>query len=235
VTHSEWLACGGDVAAMLEFLTQSTFGPAGLRREDAERERRRSLTPSDRKLRLFACACWRLVFPDDASQREAADVEAQCDGPPDVAAAAAARWHGAPFFWISEPSALSCAEAAASMIAGGERGGAALLREIVGDPFDPLPPRPAALLTPDVLAVARAAYEGRDWALLPLLADALADAGCDHGGLLRHLRLAPSREHSPRCGTAYRGCAPECPKDAWERNGPHALGCWALDCILGKE
>lgn len=53
--------------------------------------------------------------------------------------------------------------------------------------------------------------------------------------LLLHLRIGPSSEHSPRCGAAFRGCAPDCPKARWERNGPHVRGCWALDLILGKE
>jgi hypothetical protein len=39
---------------MLEFLTGSSFGPLGLAREEA-----RIPKPSDRKLRLFACACAR--------------------------------------------------------------------------------------------------------------------------------------------------------------------------------
>lgn len=50
-------------------------------------------------------------------------------------------------------------------------------------------------------------YQQRDWPSLPLLADALEEAGCTEESLLGHLR-------GP---------------------GPHARGCWALDCILGKE
>src|SRR5262249_44357979 len=42
---------------------------------------------------------------------------------------------------------------------------------------------------------------------LAVLADALEDAGCTDAGLLGHLR-------GP---------------------GPHALGCWALDAVLGRE
>jgi len=53
--------------------------------------------------------------------------------------------------------------------------------------------------------------------------------------ILDHLRIAPSTDHVRRCGTEFRGCAPECPKDRWERNGPHVRGCWALDLILSKE
>lgn len=162
---------------------------------------------------------------------------------------------------------------------------ARLLREIVGNPFRPLivhdrdeggyPTRPD-WLTPLALQMAQTIYDERDFASLPILADALQEAGCPPdvacpreckpagggrafapGGwregatvmvyacdcgdgrapnpLLAHLRIAQTDRHSPRCGTAHRGCAPDCPKGAWERNGPHVLGCWALDLLLGKE
>jgi len=42
---------------------------------------------------------------------------------------------------------------------------------------------------------------------LPILADALEEAGCDDVDVLAHLR-------GP---------------------GPHARGCWALDLVLGRE
>jgi hypothetical protein len=62
-------------------------------------------------------------------------------------------------------------------------------------------------LTPTVLALAWRAYDERDFGLLPVLADALEDAGCADAELLAHLR-------GP---------------------GPHARGCHALDLVLGKE
>jgi hypothetical protein len=65
-----------------------------------------------------------------------------------------------------------------------------------------------AWLTPSVLSVARRAYDERDFAALPVLADALADAGCGNEDLLRHCR---------------------------ERGLAHCRGCWAVDLILGKE
>lgn len=74
--------------------------------------------------------------------------------------------------------------------------------------------RPSALPWPDArgradaVALARAIYDDRDWMLLPVLADALEDAGCPDAPVLDdHLR-------SP---------------------GPHSRGCWALDLVLGKE
>lgn len=81
-----------------------------------------------------------------------------------------------------------------------------LLRCVVGNPF-----RPAAFdpgwRTSDVLGVARGVYDDRVFERLPILADALVDAGCADEQLLSHCR-------SP---------------------GPHARGCWAVDLILGKE
>ena len=62
-------------------------------------------------------------------------------------------------------------------------------------------------LTPIVETMALQAYNERDWAILPILADALEDAGLDNTEVLDHLR-------GP---------------------GPHARGCWGLDCVLGRE
>jgi hypothetical protein len=79
-----------------------------------------------------------------------------------------------------------------------------LLRCIAGDPF-----RPAAFdarwRTPDAVALARAAHDGRAFDGMPVLADALMDAGCTDERVLAHLR-------DP---------------------GPHARGCWVLDAVLG--
>jgi hypothetical protein len=86
----------------------------------------------------------------------------------------------------------------------------ALLRDIVGNPFQPLPERDVAWLEASGGLAARLAnsiYEERHFTELPILADALEDAGCMEQRLLDHLR-------GP---------------------GPHDRGCWALDVILGKE
>jgi hypothetical protein len=75
--------------------------------------------------------------------------------------------------------------------------------------FRPVPPLAPALLTwNDATAVklARAIYDGRRFEDLPILADALEEAGCTAAGLLGHLR-------GP---------------------GPHVRGCWALDRLLGR-
>jgi hypothetical protein len=87
---------------------------------------------------------------------------------------------------------------------------ASLLRDIVANPFATSRPiDPAVLRWNDgtVLRIATGIYEERAFERLPVLADALLDAGCDDEPLLSHLR----------------------------DGGPHALGCWALDLMLVKE
>jgi hypothetical protein len=90
-----------------------------------------------------------------------------------------------------------------------ERAGqAGLLREIFGNPDRPAAIVPAWLTWDGrtVVKVAKAIYDEGTFDRLPILADALEEAGCTDAGLLGHLR-------GP---------------------GPHVRGCWALDLILGK-
>lgn len=84
---------------------------------------------------------------------------------------------------------------------------ARLLRDIFGNPFRRVKLRPA-WLTSDVVALARGIYDERAFDRMPILADALQDAGCDSADVLNHLR-----------DTALA----------------HVRGCWALDLVLGKE
>lgn len=86
------------------------------------------------------------------------------------------------------------------------RSQAAIIRCIFGNPFRPVSRLPS-WLTSSVCALAGGIYEDRTFDCLPILADALEDAGCTVTELLAHCRIA----------------------------GPHARGCWAVDLILGKE
>jgi hypothetical protein len=81
-----------------------------------------------------------------------------------------------------------------------------LLRDIFDHLFLPAAVEPA-WLTPTVLALARGIYEERAFDRLPVLADALLDAGCEAADVLAHCR-------GP---------------------GPHVRGCWVVDLLLGKE
>jgi hypothetical protein len=80
------------------------------------------------------------------------------------------------------------------------------LREQLGNPFRPYHFDPA-WRTETVLALATGIDADRAFDRMPILADALEEAGCDERGMLDHLR-----------GT-----------------GPHARGCWVLDLILNRE
>lgn len=105
----------------------------------------------------------------------------------------------------------------------------------------------AALLTPAVTAIAVAAYRGRDWDALPILADALEDAGspsrvtCTHcGGLdwdTRHyVPSRPKRVDGPfGCAVcAGRGTVVNRVLAHLRGGGPHARGCWALELALAR-
>jgi hypothetical protein len=81
-----------------------------------------------------------------------------------------------------------------------------LARDIFGNPF-----RPVALdprwLTASVIDLSRTIYDERAFERMPILADALMDAGCDNEDIIGHCR----------------------------GDGPHVRGCWVVDLVLGKE
>jgi hypothetical protein len=81
-----------------------------------------------------------------------------------------------------------------------------LVRDIFGNPFRPIAFNPA-WLTSTVLTLARGIYDERAFDRMPILADALQDAGCDNDDILTHCRGA----------------------------GPHVRGCWVVDLVLGKS
>jgi hypothetical protein len=81
-----------------------------------------------------------------------------------------------------------------------------LLYELFGNPFRPVTINPA-WLTSTVKQLAQSIYDERAFDRLPILADALEDAGCDNADILNHCR----------------------------RPGEHVRGCWVLDVVLGKE
>jgi hypothetical protein len=83
---------------------------------------------------------------------------------------------------------------------------AGLLRDLFGNPFRPVSVD-AGRLTPSVVMLASAIYDDRAFDRLPILADALEEAGCQNDEILAHCRQA----------------------------GEHVRGCWPVDLILGKE
>jgi len=87
---------------------------------------------------------------------------------------------------------------------GPERAG--VMRELFGNPFKPVVADPF-WLTSDVVALASGIYEDRAFDRMPILADALQDAGCGNEDLLTHCR---------------------------DTTATHVRGCWVVDLVLGK-
>jgi hypothetical protein len=84
-----------------------------------------------------------------------------------------------------------------------------LLRDIFANPFRPLPAIEPAWLEwhgGTVPKMASAIYEGSRFEELPILADALEEAGCADAAILAHCR----------------------------QPGDHARGCWLVDLLIGK-
>jgi hypothetical protein len=84
-----------------------------------------------------------------------------------------------------------------------------LLRCVFGNPF-----RSATLPSPCytwhgslLVSMAQRMYDARDFADMPILADALEEAGCTNADILNHSR----------------------------QPGEHVRGCWVADLLLGKE
>ena len=80
-----------------------------------------------------------------------------------------------------------------------------LFRDVFGNPFRPSAVKREWLAWNDrtLPAMARAIYDERAWERLPILADALEDAGCAEEAILAHCR-------GP---------------------GPHTRGCWVVDLL----
>jgi hypothetical protein len=83
-----------------------------------------------------------------------------------------------------------------------------LVRDVVGNPFQPSSGDLLAKFREDrtVNAIAHGIYADQRFMDLPILADALEDAGCTNPTLLDHLR----------------------------KPGPHVRGCWPVDLALAK-
>jgi len=210
MTEAEWMTCD-NLHAMLESISGAT---------------------SDRKQRLVICAYSRLVWPDlgdvghngvetaerwadgevsdEVADRVLKEVQAVIPGDgdtvPDSEVAWALIWgtRGSsypPWYWAT------LAVRNVQEWLGVESGSLAhLLRDIFGNPF-----RPATLdtawRTSTVLALAAQMYESRDFGAIPILADALQDAGCDNDDVLNHCR---------------------------DEKQVHVRGCWVVDLVLGK-
>jgi hypothetical protein len=83
---------------------------------------------------------------------------------------------------------------------------AKLIRDIFGNPFRSVT-FDQGWRTEHTVGLATMMYDTRIFDAMPVLADALQDAGCDNENILRHCR----------------------------EPGVHVRGCWVVDLVLGKE
>ena len=209
MTEDEWLTCDHP-----GFMLDALYDPVRV---------------SYRKLRLFACACCRLIpgFWDSAPDREQIEfAELDADGliDPDTPFPDEEMWD---IRWYRRDEWNSATRAIAShrdelwdrhklhdkpederarILEEGEMALANLLREVLGNPFRPVSVDPA-WLTSTVVTLANGIYEQRAFDRMPILADALQDAGCENADILDHCR----------------------------GSGPHVRGCWVVDLLLGKS
>lgn len=84
-----------------------------------------------------------------------------------------------------------------------------ILRDLIGNPFRPVTIEPAWLAwnNATVPRLAASIYDDRAFDRMPVLADALEDAGCTNPDILEHCR----------------------------GGGEHVRGCWVVDLLQGKE
>ena len=240
MTEAEWLACKRP-QLMLAFLGDNA---------------------TDRKLRLFACACCRRIwnslqdsagravemaerFEDEAAEWDevieavtAADIDATRMMFGESAASVGFAGGKAAVGAATEPGGrIDAAEVArqaafaAFLVKVGpgkmtgvgygaqirlaemddEESGAQcrVLHEIVGNPFRPAVVDPSWLTWNDgtIDRIVRPLHRELAFDRLPILADALEDAGCHNADILNHCR----------------------------ESGEHVRGCWVIDLLLGKE
>jgi transcriptional regulator of met regulon len=210
MTEGEWLNCA-DPDVMLDYLHGKT---------------------SERKLRLFACACCRRVWhllTDERSRKVVEAAERFADGALDFDAFQRAltganqpksvsadlcfpeAWWAAD--WVALDAAMMASRAswdpAGELYKAEVEAQCRLLRDLFGNPFRPAFVHPKKLWANKghVLNLAHTIYDDRAFDRLPILADALEEAGCTNADILNHCR----------------------------QPGEHVRGCWVVDLLLGKS
>lgn len=204
MTEAEWLA-GTDPVPMLEFA---------------------SARFAARKFRLFACECCRRIWdlvPDENLRRAIQIVESVADGRsselmlPELWGklrwGGRASWHASQAYAhtthvMPQGARLVIDHIAACVTDAGAEATeqCRLLREIFGNLCQSTVFSPEWRTDTSIL-LASQMYDSREFSAMPILADALQDAGCDSHDILAHCR-------GP---------------------GEHVRGCWVVDLVLGKS
>jgi len=208
MTEAEWLACE-DPTPMLEFF------------------RRR---PNNPKFRLFSLACCRAIWcllTDELLRNGVEMAEKYTEGKGSTQeldslcrqieqleiSRRATPWHG----WQVMQAVIGVLKSDHLLYRAGivsntltresveSVNQAGILRDVFGNPFRPVTFSPD-WRTDTALTLARQMYDAREFSAMPILADALMDAGCNNDDILNHCRSG----------------------------GPHVRGCWVCDLVLGK-
>jgi len=181
--------------------------------------------------RLLACAVCRLIwvqFRDSRSRKAIEVAEEYADGKVTLKALTAAhktarsayeearkadRWHSAIAAETGRPkNVMSALESVVMTVSGTDQNAFdPIVMPMIHDVFHRRLFRPITLspswLTSTVLALATGIYDEKAFDRMPILADALQDAGCENEDILNHCR----------------------------QPGEHVRGCSVVDLVLGKE
>ena len=210
MTEQEWLRCDDRYAIVNYLWDKHLFDQ----------------WPSNRKLKLFARASYRMNLEAHDRRLDAALdlLERNADGlAPDTEVMETAQALGvqikegeatyeflaADFYSVANVLGYDIQRQMACAVHNGSKFNLiALLAEMFGNPFQPIAFDPR-WRTEDVVGVARMIYDEHRFDLMPMLSDALRDAGCDERRVHKHCRS--------------------------DRGTPHVRGCWLLDLTLGKS
>jgi hypothetical protein len=170
---------------------------------------------SSRKLRLWVCAALRrhITSKEEAPWQSVDLGEKWADSEVSRAEVSAFRKKHRPIRWTAlVQSAFDTARVMAQTVMAhglhSPEQAPELLREVFGNPFRPVQVAPEWLAACDraALRLAEAIYREQAWDRMPILADALEDAGCADADILTHSRSARV----------------------------HVRGCWLLDVLLDR-
>jgi hypothetical protein len=221
MTEAEWLACEDPDAMRVELLSAGPLSERRLRLLGCACCRRLWKLMTDKRSQQAVEGAERYV----EEQLSITDLQGLHD-------AARRAWEAAPYEMGKKANSTAAAAATATYVSSShidinvlsntmgaavegfpkkarklseQRCQAILLRDVFGNPFRAVT-FSQSWRTDTAVSLARQMYEARNFSAMPILADALQDAGCDNDEILDHCR----------------------------QPGEHVRGCWVVDLVLGK-
>jgi len=207
MTEAEWLVCESPVA-MLAYLNADGYSRKLLLyasalcalRPDLLTQRLHNWHAAIESVLRNSAEPHSLDYWQESAEEECSHLAER--GPPDERAYFSVLSHAVSCTWIYDPRELDTPPPDIPEVLPLRRLGASFIRDIFGNPFRPVAFSPQ-WSTDTALSLARQMYESRDYSAMPILADALQDAGCDNEDVLNHCR----------------------------GKGPHVRGCWVVDLV----